>query len=123
MHRRVNDVEVFLPVDDILVNHSLLYGAEIVIVHLTTDNLYDVLVALELHVIYCHLVNLVNDTLVMRSKHLCAIFPVSLVAVVLTRIVACSYVYASLTMELTDGKRNLRCWTESLEEINLYSVG
>ncbi len=123
MHWRIDDVEVFLTKDDILVDHCLLDSLQVIPVHLTTDNLDQVFVALELHIVDSHLVHLVDDTHIMRSQHLCAVLPVCLVSIILLRIVRSGNIDTSLTSELADGKRYLWCRTEALEEIYLYTIG
>ena len=122
MHSRVNDVEVFLTVDYILVDHGSMYGCHVVVVHFATNNLNLIPVSLKLHLVDSNLVYLVDDSLVVRSQNLSAIAPVSLVAVVLLRVVRSCYVYTSLSTKLTDGERNLRCRAQSLEEISLDAI-
>ena len=104
VHRRVNDVEVFLAQDHILIYHRLLHCLQVIPVHLTTDDVDEFLVTLKLHVLDLHLVHLVDDTLVVRSQHLCTIVPVGLVAVVLTRVVRSGNVDTCLCAKLTDGE-------------------
>ena len=87
MHGRINDVEVLLTVDDVLVNHSRMYGCHIVVVHFATYNLDKVLVRLELHVLNSHLVHFLDNACIVRSQHLCAVAPVSLISVVFLRVV------------------------------------
>ena len=97
--------------------------SHVVVVHLTTDNLDEVGIALELHILNLHLVHLVDDARIVGSKHLSSIFPISLVAVVFLRIVACCYVHASLCAKLTDGKADLGRGSKALEEIDLDAIG
>ena len=123
MHRRIDDVKVFLTQDDILINHSLLDSLQVVPVHLTTDDLNQVVVRLELHVLDLHLVHLLDDTYIVRSQHLCAVFPISLVAIIFAGVVRSCHVDTSLSVKLTDGKRDLWCRTKALEEISLDAVG
>ncbi len=123
VHGRIDDVEVFLAQDDILVDHRLLDSLQIVPVHLATDNLDEVVVGLELHILDLHLVHLVDDALVVRREHLGAVVPIGLVAVILAGVVRGGDVDTSLTAQLTDGKRDLRRGTQALEEICLDAVG
>ena len=58
----------------------------------------------------------------MWSQHLRTIVPVCLVAVILAGVVRSGDVHTSLTLQVTDGERNLRCRTQALEEINLDAV-
>ena len=123
VHSGVNNVQVFLTVDDLLINQCLMDSLDIVPVHLTTDNLDEFFVTLELHVVDGHLVHFVNDTRIMWGQHLCTIIPVCLVAIVLTSVVRGGHVHTSLCTQLTDSERNLRCRTETLKEINLNTIG
>ena len=59
----------------------------------------------------------------MRSKHLSTVIPVSLVAIVLTRVVRGGDVHTCLCTQLTDSEGDLRRGTEALEEISLDAVG
>ena len=122
VHRRIDNVEVLLAQDDVLVDHSLLDSLDIVPVHLTADGDDEVFVTLELDVLNLNLVHLVDDALIMRSQHLCSIVPVGLIAIVFARIVRCRHIDTSLTTKLTDGKRDLRRGTQTLEEIDLDAV-
>ena len=123
VHRRINDVQVFVAQDDILVYHSFLDGLQVVPVHLTANNIDEFLVAIELHVLYLYLVYLVDNTLVVRSKHLCTVVPISLVAIILAGIMRSSHIDTSLTTQLTDGERNLRSRTQALKQVNLDAIG
>ena len=106
----IDDVEVLLTVDYILIDHSFLDGLQVIPVHLAADNLNEVFVRFELHVLNLHGVHLVDNTFVVGSQYLCAVFPVSLVTVVLLRVVRGGDVYTGLCTKLTDGERNLRRW-------------
>ena len=88
MHRAIDDVQVLLTQNHILVDHCFLHSLQVVPVHLTTDDFNEFLVAFELHVVDGYLVHFINDALIVRSQHLCAIIPISLVAVILLRVVA-----------------------------------
>ena len=112
MEWRVNDAEVLLAQDDILIDHSLLDSAEIVNIHLTTDDLDEVVVGLELHLVDGHLVHLIDDALVVWRENLSAVVPVSLVAIVLLRVVRSGDVDTCLSMELADSKRDFGSWAE-----------
>ena len=123
MHGAVNNVEVFLAKDDVLVNHGFLDGSHVVEVHLAADNLDEVGVALEFHILDFNLVHLVDDARVVRREHLCAILPISLVAIVFLRVVAGRHVHTCLCAKLTDGEADLGRGTKALKEIDLDSVG
>lgn len=60
---------------------------------------------------------------VMRCDDLCAVTPVSLIAIVLLRVVRRSDVYTALAAEMTDSKRQFRGRTEIIKEIYLDTVG
>ena len=105
MQRRVNDAEVFLTFDDFGVNGDALDLLQVDVVDILADDGDEVLVAFKLDVsCRSHLVHFVDDTLVMRSKHLCAIVPISLVAVVLFRIVRGSQDDTALATQVTNGE-------------------
>ena len=120
---RIDDVQVLLAQDDVLVHHGLLDGRQVVIVHLAADDLDEVLVGHELHVLDLHLVHLVDDARVVRGQHLGAVVPVGLVSVVLLRVVRGRDVHAGLGAELADGKRDLGRGAQRLEEVGLDAVG
>ena len=123
VQRSIDDVQVLLAVDDLLVNHGFLHGLQVIPVHFAADDLDEVGVALELHVFYLHLVHLIDDTRVVGCQHLCAVFPVSLVAIVLFRVVGGGDVHAGLSSELPDGEGDFGRGTQALEEIDLDAVG
>ncbi len=123
VQRRINDAEVLLAVNHLLVHQCLMHSVQIVDVHLTTNNLDEVVIRRELHLVNRHLVHLVNNARVVWSQHLCTIVPISLVAVVLTRVVAGGDVHTSLSTQLTDGEGNFRRGTQALEKISLNAVG
>ena len=123
MHGRIDDVEILLTEDNVLVYHSRANSCHIVVVHLATDNLYLVPVGLKLNLVDSYLVHFLDDACVVRSKHLCTVAPVGLVAVVLLRVVRSSNVDTSLGAKLTDSERNFWCWAQTLEEVRLDAVG
>ena len=123
MHCAVNNVQVLLADDNVLVNHCLLHSSHIVVIHLTTYNLYEVPVGFELHIINLYLVNLVDNTLVVWSKYLCTVCPVSLVAVVLLGVVRSGNVNTGNCTQLTNGKTYLWGGAEALEQVSLDAVG
>ena len=96
MHRAIDNVQVLLTQNHILVDHCFLHSLQVVPVHLTTDDLNEFLVAFELHIVDGNLVHLIDDALVVRSQHLCAIVPISLVAVILLWVVASGDVHTCL---------------------------
>ena len=122
MHRGVNDIEVFLTQDGVLVDHNALNRHHVVVVHLTTDDLDEILVSLPFHIREGYFIHLFDDTLVVRLEHLRTILPVSLVSVVLFRVVGRGHVHTTLAFEMTDSKRTLRSRAERFEEINLDAV-
>ena len=122
VHRGVNDIEVFLTQDGVLVDHNALNRHHVVVVHLTTDDLDEILVSLPFHVREGYFIHLFDDTLVMRLEHLRTILPVSLVSVVLFRVVGRGDVHTTLAFEMTDSERALRCRAEGLEEVHLDAV-
>ena len=119
----INDIQILLTVDDILIHHGLFHSHHVIIVHLSTDDCDEVLVRRKLHVRYLHLVHLIDDALVVRGKHLCAIVPISLVAIVLLRVMGSSDVHTALATQLTDSERDFRSRTETLEQVGVNTVG
>ena len=105
-----------------MVDHDFLHRHHVIVIHLTTDDLDEVLVSLPLHILHAHFVHLVDDTLIVRLEHLRAILPVSLVSVVLFRVVRSGDVHTTLTFEVTDSETNLRSRTERLEQVHLDTV-
>ena len=104
MQRSVDYLQVVLTLDDVGIYLDCLYLFEIYLVDVFSDNLYQLLVALELDVGYLNLVYFVDDANIVWCQHLCAVRPVSLVSVVFARIVACRYVHASLASQVSYGE-------------------
>ena len=119
----IDNLEVFLTLDDLRINRNALNQVEINLIDIFANDLDKVFVTLELHILNTHLVDFVDDACVMRCKHLCTIFPISLVSVVLLGIVAGSDIHTTLASQMTDCKRTLRSRTHVIKEINLDSVG
>ena len=93
------------------------------LVDFSSDNFDKLLVAVKLHVLHSNLVHLVDDACIVRGKHLRAVFPVSFVAVIFFRVVACGDIHAALASKMADGERAFRRWTHVIEQINLDAVG
>ena len=123
MHCAVHDVQILLAQDNVLVNHCLLHGGHVVIIHLTADNLDEIPVGFKLHIVYLYLVHLIDDALVVGSQYLSTVCPVSLVTVVLLGVVRSGYVNTGNSTQLTDGKTDLWGRTEALKQICLDTVG
>ena len=70
VHRRIDDIEVFLAQDRFLVDHDGFNSLHEVVVHFATDNLDEVFGSAELNVSHCYFVDFVDDTFVVRHKHL-----------------------------------------------------
>ena len=112
-----------LVLDDLGVDTDGLNLLQVRLVHVLSDHLDERVVALELHVADAHLVHLVDDTCVVGCEHLRAVLPVSLVAIVLTRVVAGRQVDTALRLEVSDGERALRRGAHLVEEVDLDAVG
>ena len=123
MHSRINDVQILLAVDNLLVDESLMHGSHIIIVHFTTNDFNLIPIGFKLHIGNRYTVHLVDDTLVVRSQHLSTISPICLITVILFGVVTGCNVHSCLGTQLTDGKRNFRCRTQALKEINLDAIG
>ena len=119
----INDFEVFLAFDNGRVDANSLHHIEIKLVNLFADDFYQLRITLKFHVGHFHLVNLVNNTLVVRSQNLRAIFPISLVAIVLAGVVASRNIHAALASKVPDSKRTLGCWAHIVEQVHLNAVG
>ena len=83
MQRCIDDFQIVLVLDDLRVDTDGLHLVKIRLIYILTDNLYQLLVPLELYIFNLYLSHLVDDALVVWSKHLRTVFPVSLVSVVL----------------------------------------
>ena len=100
-----------------------MHGLHVVVIHFTAYDLYQLRHCLQLYILHLYLVHLVDDALVVWCQHLCAVFPIGLVAVVLLGIVAGGNVYAGLCMQVTDGEGHFGSGSEALKEIHLDAVG
>ena len=99
MQGGINDTKVFLPLDDQRINGNAMHLIKINLIDIFTDDLNQVLIALELDVLHLYLVHLIDNGCVMRSQHLCTVFPIGLVTVVLARIVAGSDIDTALATQ------------------------
>ena len=104
MKRSIHNAEVFLATDDFRVDGDGVNHVQINLIHFLTDNLNQVLVAVELDVVHSHLVHLVDDGCIVRSEHLRTVIPISLVAVVFSGIMAGGDVDTALAAEVADGE-------------------
>ena len=80
-------------------------------------------ITLKFHVGHLHFIHLVDNSLIVWSQHLCAVFPISFVAVVLFGIVASRNVHTTLASKVPDGKRTLWRWAHIVEQIHLNAIG
>ena len=119
----IDDAQVFLALDHLRINADAVYLLQVDIINVLAYNLNQIRIALELDVLRLHLSHLVDDALIMWGQHLSAIVPISLVAIVLTRVVACCDVDTCLASQMTDSKAHLWCRTHIVEEINLDAIG
>ena len=122
VQRSVNNAEVVLSFDYFRVDTNRLDILKINLIHLFSDDFDKVFVALELHIFNLNEVHLVDDTFIVWSQHLCAVVPISLVAIVFARVVARCNVHTALRFEVSNGERTFRCRTQILEKINLNAV-
>ena len=120
--RSINDAEVFLTLDYFRVDRKGMNLVQIYLVYIFTDNLNQIFVAFELDILNGYLVYFIDNGCVVRSKYLCTVIPISLVAVVFFRVVACSQIDTALATEVADSEGNFRSRTQILEEINLDTV-
>ena len=80
--RSINDAEVFLTLDYFRVDRKGMNLVQIYLVYIFTDNLNQIFVAFELDILNGYLVYFIDNGCVVRSKYLCTVIPISLVAVV-----------------------------------------
>ena len=123
VERRVDNLQVLLALDDIRVDRQALDFLKIHLVYFLTNNFDEFFLALELHVFHLHLVHLVDNARVVRSQHLGTVFPISLVAVVFTRVVRSCDVHTALTAQMANGERALRCGAHVVKKIHLDVIG
>ena len=123
VERSVDDLQIVLATDHLTVDRDRADLTQIRLVDVFANNLDEILIRLELHVIDGYLVHFVDDAFVVRSQHLGTILPISLVAIVLAWVVAGSDVHACLGFEVTDSEGALRCRAKIIEDISLDAVG
>ena len=123
MERCVDYLQVVLTFDYLGVDAQRMYFVQVRLVDVLADELNERRIALELHVFHLHLAHLVDDAFVVRSQHLRPVFPISLVAVILLRVVARRYIHAGLTPQVTNGIRALGRGPHIVEQIDLNAVG
>ena len=70
-----------------------------------------------------YFVHFVDDAFVVGRQYLCAIVPISLVAIVFARVVAGRNVHARLAAEVTNSERDLRGGAQIVEKIDLDPIG
>ena len=122
--RSINDLQILLTLDHFRINRDGMYLTQVFVIHLLTDNLNQILVSFKLDILgRSNFIHFVNDTLVMRSQYLCAIIPISLVAVVFLRVVRSCQDNTALASQMTDGKRHFRCRTHIFKQIYFNAVG
>ena len=122
MNWSIDDREVLLALNDFRVDRDTVNHIKINLIHFLTNNGNQLVVTLELDVLIVHLVDFVDDALIVWSKHLCTIIPISLVAIVLTRVVAGSDVHTTLATEVTNSEAHFWRWTKVVEKININAV-
>ena len=102
--RSIDNLHVFVTGDSCRINRNSFHHIQINLIDVFTDNLNQILVAIELDVGHSHLVHLINDTFIVRSQYLCTIIPISLVTIVFSRIMRGSNIDTALATEMTDSK-------------------
>ena len=109
--------------DNCRVDANGFHHVEVNLVNLFANNFYQLRITLKLHIGHLHLVHLIDNSLIVRSQYLCAIFPISLVAVILSGVVASRNVHTTLASEVPDGKRTLWRWAHIVEQIHFDAIG
>ena len=105
------------------INRYCAHHTEVRFVNIFANNLNKLLVSFKLHVVNSTLVYLFDNSLIVWSKYLCTIFPISFVAIVFARIVACRNINTSLRLQIANSKRTFRCWTQVVKNISLDTIG
>ena len=104
------------------INRYCAYHTEVRFVYIFAYNLYKLLVSFKFYIISSTLVYLFDNSLIVWSKYLCTIFPISFVAIVFARIMACCNVNTSLRLQIANSKRTFRSWTKFVKNINLNAI-
>ena len=120
--RSINYLQVFLTFDNFRIDRDSVNTTQVFIVYFLTDNLNQVFVAFEFNLVNRNFIYFVNDTLIVRSKNLSAIIPVSLVTVVFFRVVRSSQDDTALASQLADSERHFRSRTHIIEQVYLDTV-
>ena len=112
-----------LTFDHFWINADGLDCVEISLIDVLSDDLKQLFVTFKLNVFYLHLVHFIDDSHVVWGQHLCAVFPISLVSIVLFWVVTGCNVHTSLATKMPDGKRTLGCRSHVVEQIYLDAIG
>ena len=123
VQRRVHNLEVVLALDAFGVNAQGVYLVKIDFVNLFANDFDEFGAAFKLDVLHFHLVHLVDDALVVRSEHLCAVVPVGFVAVIFLGVVAGRKDNTALAAQVANGKRHFGRGAHVVEQVNLDAVG
>ena len=124
MNGRVDDLHVVLTTDNVGGERDGGQITDVALIHLCADDFDERLVAMEVDVGgVADLVHLGDGVLVVRCDHLCAVVPIGLVAVVFLGIVRGCDDNAALATKMANGIRGFGCRAESVEEVNLNTVG
>ncbi len=124
MDRSVHEFEVVELLYGFRTELKALDGGQELLVHLIADDGDKLGIALELDFTdTADAVYIFDYVYIVRSDKLCAVAPVSLVTVVFLGVVGSGDINAALTAELADSERQLGSGTETVEEIDLDSVG
>ena len=99
-----------------------MYLLQVCFVHILADNLDKFLIAVEFDVGHLHLVHLIDNSGIVRSQHLCTVVPISLIAVILTWIVASRDIDTALATQMTNSEGYFRRRTQVVEQIDLNTV-
>ena len=123
VNRGIDNLEVMLALDYLGIEREGLDVGKECGVDFFTDNLDELLVAVELDVLGTDAAYVIDDVDVVGSDNLRAIFPISLVAVVFLGVVGGGDVHAALATEFADCERKFGSGTEVIEKIHLDAVG
>ncbi|EJW96586.1 hypothetical protein EVA_15306 [gut metagenome] len=104
MDRSINDLEVLLALDTSRVNAQSMYFFEVNLVDFFTDSFDESRISFKFDVGNRHLVDFIDNALIVWCKHLSTIVPISLITIVFLRVMASCQDDTTLATQVTDSK-------------------
>ena len=124
VNRSIDNLHIFVTGDSCRINRNGFHHVQINLINVFTDNLNQIRISLEFNISSrSNGIHFINDTLIMRSQHLCTIIPICLITVVFFRIVRSSQNDTTLATEVTDSKRHFRSRTHIIKQIYFNAIG